>query len=70
MSAISADLIPPRSLNMLGCEHGHASSIYVFDDTAAQYSDLALLEYCDWSDYLGGRVEREANRVRVHVYTD
>lgn len=63
-------LILPGELHMIDQQTHYARRVYEFDSTALQFSDGALLTYCEYTPEFGGYVERAKDRVVVHVYTD
>lgn len=63
-------IIQPGTIKVLGSQSFYARRVYILSGEALEYSDRALLAYCEYTPEFGGHVEREAGRVLVHVNTD
>ncbi len=65
-----SQVVLPGTVETIRIEHGAAQTTYVIKGADA-YTDCALLEYCRYTEYFGGRVERFSDGVaRVVVYID
>lgn len=65
----ASSVVLPGEVEILSQDHGHACRTYLVRETKP-HTDQALLSYCGASAYLGGRVERIGNDIRVYVYID
>jgi hypothetical protein len=49
---------------------GYAHRIYRVDGPAHEFSDREILDFCEWTPYFGGHVERFGDYAIVKVHTD
>ena len=63
-------VIEPGTITHRGRRHGYAKQVHTLGPEAAQYTDSALMHYCDDNPCFGGEVQRFPDRVEVTIYID
>lgn len=61
-------VVEPGTLRQIGLGLG-THTVFIYDDSARQYTDAALLNYCGADSYNWGRVDRSGKTVRVIVHS-